>query len=51
MSQEGTAAGFRKLEMLQEERGANLKERKGAVKAREQGRRGSGPPLRPSETS
>lgn len=24
MSQEGTAAGFRKLEMLQKERGANL---------------------------
>lgn len=52
MSQEEAAAGFRKLEMLQEERGADRKERKGALEAEEGG--GcvcAGVLLRPSETS
>lgn len=34
MSQEDAAAGFRKLEMLQEERGTDRNGRKGAVEER-----------------
>lgn len=45
MSQEDAAAGFRKLEMLQEERGADRKQEKGNWGSRG---KGDGPLLHPA---